>query len=180
MFSIPVGILVEAVQSMVHKAAQEQKEMKLLMTYIYVCNMKHCHMIYFFASKDRNEVFLGKNCRATANSYGGRGGVHNPHSHPVQRCLAVGSVDIVPVNTHVDVDSIVGSDNRGGDFNNLLPGASCRRQKAGGGGVDEELVLVAGLHARALQVEGEACVVATEDVLQAILGEDNLSADSAC
>merc|ERR1712037_955402 len=22
---------------------------------------KHCHMIYFFASKDRNEVFLGKN-----------------------------------------------------------------------------------------------------------------------
>ena len=139
--------------------------------------MKHGHIIYIFASKDRNEVFLGKNGSATGNSCRGGGGVHDSHSHPVHPCLAVGPVDIVPINTHVDVDAVVGSDHGGGYLNKLLPGSSC--QTAVGSCVDEELVLVAGLHALALQVDGEASVVAAEDVLQAILGEDHLATNSA-
>ena len=92
--------------------------------------MKHCHIIYMFASKDRNEVSLGKNSRATGNSCGGASGVLNSHVHPIHGSLAVGTVDIVSINTHVDVDAVVSSDNRGGYFDNLRPGGS--RQTAAG------------------------------------------------
>merc|ERR1712088_1289476 len=70
------------------------------------------------------------------------------------------------------------SPSTGAVISNLGSGGS--RQSTAGGRFEEELVLVASSQARASDTDGETCVVATEDVLQTILGEDHVSLDGAC
>ena len=93
--------------------------------------------------------------------------------------LAICPIHIEAIGAHVDVDAIVHPNDWGSDLNNLCSGASVQFASQSSVCVKEDLVLVASNHAGALQVDGETSVVATEDVLQTVLREDNLPAESA-
>ena len=104
----------------------------------------------------------------------GGGGVLDDKVLAVNWRLAVGAVHVEPVSAEVEVDA-AGSNDGSGELDHLGLGGGGQLHIGG----HVKSVLVVGLEAAALQVDCESAVVSTDEVLDAVLGENGFAGDGA-